>query len=157
MLRAGVLRGRVVSISQVGADELSEVRALLEANGLPTSELSTGITLLATRDLSGLEGIVGLEVNGRFGLLRSLAVRSDRRGGGLGSALVAEVEGLAATRGIASLYLLTTTAEPFFGRRGYRAVPRESAPAEIRATSEFATVCPASAAFMTKSLTAPAS
>jgi N-acetylglutamate synthase-like GNAT family acetyltransferase len=50
------------------------------------------------------------------------------------------------------MYLLTTTAAGFFERRGYVAAARESAPAEIRATREFADICPASSAFMVKHL-----
>lgn len=145
-----------MNIAALGADELNEATALLEANGLPTMDLSPVVTMLGLRDRRGLEGIVGLEIHGRFGLLRSLAVRRDRRGGGLGSSLVAEVERLARERGIATLYLLTTTAEEFFGRRGYMRLPRESAPPEIRSTSEFASVCPESAAFMLKALAVPA-
>lgn len=141
-----------MSIDALGVDELFAIRALLEANGLSTSDLSPGIIFLGTRDQQGLEGIVGLEIDGQVGLLRSLAVRSDRRGSGLGAALVAEVERVATEQGITALYLLTTTAEPFFGRRGYCRTPRESAPSEIRATTEFSQICPSSAAFMCKAL-----
>jgi amino-acid N-acetyltransferase len=136
----------------VGADEIVEVSALLDANGLPTGDLSPAIALFGVRDASGLEGVVGIEICGPDGLLRSLAVRADRRRGGLGSALVLEAERSAASRGLQALYLLTTTAEPFFARRGYVRLSRDQAPAGIRGTREFASVCPASAAFMKKDL-----
>jgi amino-acid N-acetyltransferase len=108
--------------------------------------------LLGLRDGKGLEGVVGLEPHGEAGLLRSLAVRHDRRRSGLGSALVQELERVAGARGIRRLYLLTTTAEAFFAHRGYIREPREQAPEVIRRTPEFASLCPASAAFMGKSL-----
>jgi amino-acid N-acetyltransferase len=50
------------------------------------------------------------------------------------------------------MYLLTTTAETFFERRGYRRVDRTEAPQAIQTTVEFASLCPASSAFMIKRL-----
>lgn len=151
-VRAELLRWGTVNITPLGADELPEVSALLVANGLPVADLSPAIHFLGVRDDRGLEGIVGLERHGTDGLLRSLAVRPDRRGSGLGSALVLEVERLARSEGLASLYLLTTTAEPFFGHRGYTRIARDAAAPAIRESSEFASVCPTSAAVMRKAV-----
>jgi amino-acid N-acetyltransferase len=50
------------------------------------------------------------------------------------------------------MYLLTMTAEGFFERRGYRRVDRTQAPLAIKSTPEFASLCPASSAFMIKQL-----
>ena len=141
-----------MNLTRLGEDELPEVRALLDANGLPTDDLSPVIHFLGVRDERGLEGIVGLERHGDAGLLRSLAVRHDRRGSGLGSALVLEVERLAEEQGLASLYLLTTTAATFFAHRGYARCARESAPAAIAATREFTELCPSTATVMLKVL-----
>jgi amino-acid N-acetyltransferase len=141
-------------IMPLGADELPEVAALLGANGLPTDDLSPGIALFGVRDGHGLEGVVGIERHGEVGLLRSLAVRHDRRQSGLGSALVLEAERLAGANGIRALYLLTTTAEAFFARRGYVPAPRVRAPAAIQHSSEFTSLCPDTAAFMGKTLPA---
>ncbi|MBK6424116.1 MAG: GNAT family N-acetyltransferase [Gemmatimonadetes bacterium] len=151
-VRAELLRWGTVNITPLGADELPEVSALLVANGLPVADLSPAIHFLGVRDDRGLEGIVGLERHGTDGLLRSLAVRPDRRGSGLGSALVLEVERLARSEGLASLYLLTTTAEPFFAHRGYAPIPRDAVAPAIRASSEFASVCPTSASVMHKAV-----
>ena len=142
-----------MNITPLGADELPEVTALLGANGLPTADLSPSIRFLGVRDGNGLEGVVGVERHGELGLLRSLAVRQDRRESGLGSALVLELERIAASEGVGALYLLTTTAERFFSRRGYSRVGRDAVPAAIRESSEFALVCPSSAAVMQKVLT----
>lgn len=141
-----------MNITPLGADEFPEVSALLAANGLPVADLSPAIGFLGVRDMRGLEGIVGLERHDGDGLLRSLAVRPDRRGSGLGSALVLEVERVARVGGLRSLYLLTTTAEAFFAHRGYARITREAAAPGIRQSSEFASVCPTSAAVMRKVL-----
>ena len=85
-------------------------------------------------------------------LLRSLAVAADRRGAGLGSALVDKAEAHARARGAHSIFLLTTTAEDFFKSRGYQPADRATAPDAIRTSREFADLCPASSAFLVKHL-----
>lgn len=151
-LRPELLWRGAVNITPLGLDELPEAAALLAANGLPTADLSPAIHILGIRDGRGLEGIVGLERHEANGLLRSLAVRSDRRGSGVGSALVLEVERLAQVGGLTALYLLTTTAEAFFAHRGYGRIGREDAAPGIRQSSEFASTCPSTAVVMRKAL-----
>ena len=141
-----------MSITPLGAASLPEVKTLLEANSLPTSDLTLEVRLLGEHEGGRLVGVVGLEARGGAGLLRSLAVEPGRRGSGLGSGLVRAIEQAAASDGITDLYLLTTTAEAFFARRGYRRVSRDAAPAGIRATAEFSSICPSSSTCMTKRL-----
>jgi amino-acid N-acetyltransferase len=97
-------------------------------------------------------GLVGLELYATDALLRSLVVGENMRGKGLGSSLVDQAERYAASHGIRSLYLLTTTAEPFFRRLGYERIDRSHAPRSIKETPEFSSLCPASSAFMKKAL-----
>jgi len=85
-------------------------------------------------------------------LLRSLAVASSRRGTGGRSGLVAQAEFHARDQGVQSLYLLTTTTEQFFRRRGYGRISREEAATAIKGTQEFSGICPVSSAFMVKRL-----
>jgi amino-acid N-acetyltransferase len=132
------------------------VAELLEACGLPANDLEDA----GMRHFfySGSDrkpaGIVGVELCGENALLRSLAVREDERGSGLGSLLVAHAEKYAHSQGARAMYLLTTTAERFFAQRGYAAASRERAPEEIRKTAEFAEICPSSSVCMTKRLDA---
>ena len=130
----------------------STVRRLLSEAELPTSDITPEKleTFFACESDGKLEGVVGLELYGTVGLLRSLAVSSRCRSRGLGSALLMHAEAVAQARGIVWLYLLTTTAERFFRGLGYETVPRELAPPEIQRTSEFSTICPVSSAFMVK-------
>lgn len=138
-------------------DDLPHVRRLLVANGLPTQDLdSTPIEFLVAEDDGALFGAVGLERFGDAGLLRSLVVDANGRGTGVGGALVEAIEARAAEAGVVDLALLTTTAAPFFARRGWQAVPRDALPPGVHASGEFRSLCPASATAMTKPLKVPA-
>ena len=95
----------------------------------------------------------GLELFGDVGLVRSLVVVDDRRRAGQGGRLLATLEIHAREQSVRALYLLTTTAAPFFARHGYAVIRRDHAPAPLQATAEFATLCPASAICMMKTLT----
>ena len=132
----------------------SSVKQLLSESSLPISDITTQHLqhFFGCGSSLGLEGVIGLELFGEVALLRSLAVASSRRGTGVGSGLVAHAERHARDQGVQSLYLLTTTAEQFFLRRGYARIPRDKAPVAIKSTSEFSGICPVSSAFMVKYL-----
>jgi amino-acid N-acetyltransferase len=134
--------------------DLSTVKQLLSESSLPIEDLTAQHLQHFFGCGSGLEleGLVGLEIYGKVALLRSLVVASSRRGSGAGSALVDHAERHARDQGVQSLYLLTTTAEKFFLRRGYARIPRDKAPAAIKDTKEFAGICPMSSTFMVKKL-----
>jgi amino-acid N-acetyltransferase len=70
----------------------------------------------------------------------------------LGATLIDHAEQYAASKGVRSIYLLTTTAEAFFKRLGYERIERSNAPPSIERTREFGGLCPASSALMLKSL-----
>lgn len=127
--------------------------AALEAVGLPTDGLhEPGRRFFRFEDDVGLIGYGGLELIGPDILIRFMVVVDDRRGAGLGAALLAWLETEAADRKASALYLLTTSAADFFQRYGYAVLPRSAAPAAIAATAQFSALCPASAAFMFKEL-----
>lgn len=142
-----------VALRPADPDDLARIEALLAANDLPDEDVRSGSATfyLASVD-GGVVGAGGLEVHGTHGLLRSVVVETDARGRGLGTALVDELEAIAAESGVDSLYLLTTTAEGFFRRRGYEVLDREEAPSGIRRTTEFRDLCPTSATCMRKEI-----
>jgi amino-acid N-acetyltransferase len=133
----------------------SAVKKLLAESDLPTADITAQhpAHFFGCAHGGDLGGVVGLELYGDVALLRSLAVAPGRRRSGLGSRLVVHAERYALDQGVRSVYLLTTTAESFFQRLGYARIPREEAPAAIRATHEFSGICPVSSAFMLKHLT----
>lgn len=137
--------------------DLGPVRDLLRAAGLPASDVAPGRQeFVLAREGERLVGTVGIEVHGRDGLLRSLAVAADLRGRGLGGNLHERALALAASRGVSTLHLLTVAAETFFAARGYDRVPRETVPDALRETPEFRGLCPKTAAYMRRQLSGEA-
>jgi amino-acid N-acetyltransferase len=137
-----------------GRPSLSTAVALLQAQGLPVSDITDEHLedFFYIGSDSSPVGLAGLEIYGTDALLRSLVVGEYARNKGLGSGLIEHVEQYAASRRVRSIYLLTTTAESFFKRLGYERIDRSRAPPSIERTREFASLCPASSAFMVKSL-----
>ena len=137
-----------------GRPPRSTAVALLQAQGLPVSDITDEHLehFFFIGSDGSPTGLVGLEIYGTDALLRSLVVGDNVRRKGLGSELVQHAEQYAASKSVRSIYLLTTTAEAFFKRLGYERIDRSQAPPSIERTREFASLCPASSAFMVKSL-----
>jgi amino-acid N-acetyltransferase len=129
-------------------------RAVLSACGLPTEDLGEQNFehFFGCGQTDAPTGVVGLELHGSVALLRSLAVNQVVRGKGCGKALVQSAEAHARSSGVSELYLLTNTAKQFFESLGYHEMERTLAPAAIKETKEFASICPGSATFMRKRL-----
>ena|SRR5580698_4449478 len=85
----------------------SGVVALLEAEGLPVSDLTEAHLqhVFFTGSDGAPSALVGLELHGEDALLRSLVVSAVVRAQGLGSALVQHAERYAAAHKVRSLYL----------------------------------------------------
>lgn len=131
---------------------LGELANALAAEGLPVADLAGPGRIFFRFDDGTLAGYGGLEGTGADRLLRSLVVPFGRRYAGVGSSLLAALEKEAVALGVARLHLLTTTAAPFFRAHGYVDAPRAAAPATIAASAEFTALCPASAAYLIKTL-----
>jgi amino-acid N-acetyltransferase len=127
------------------------LRALLAEAGLPSDDVSSSRqSVIVAVEGDALQGSVGLEVFDSAALLRSLAVRTERRRSGLGSRMFGRALDLAKEKRIEKLFLLTTSAEAFFARRGFEAIDRDVAPEAIRQSRQFADLCPSSAACMVR-------
>jgi amino-acid N-acetyltransferase len=145
----------VPDVSNPEARDLDTIWALLERNGLPTSDLVSGRPEFAViREGGEVVAAGALQRFGSAALVRSVVVTEKRRRGGLGQSIVGELEQRARLAGIKELILLTQTASAFFAARGYRVIERRSAPAEVQGSEEFRSLCPGSAVCMAKYLTA---
>jgi amino-acid N-acetyltransferase len=144
-------------LSILGRPTKATAVALLQSQGLPVSDITDEHLehFFFTGSDNSPTGLVGVEIYGTDALLRSLVVAETARAQGIGSALVKPVEEYASARRVATMYLLTTTAETFFKRLGYEYIDRSQASLSIGRTSEFASLCPASSAFMIKRLQSP--
>jgi len=136
------------------AEDLAAALELIAGAGLPTDGVAAAFPAgyAVVRDAAGLAAVAGLEVHGSAGLLRSVAVRPSHRSAGLGGLLVDDRLAAARRAGLDAVYLLTTTAAEYFRRHGFLELPRAEAPAVLRASTEFASVCPASAVCMRRSV-----
>jgi amino-acid N-acetyltransferase len=134
--------------------DLAAVTALLKGAGLPTDDLASAPDLhLWVLEAEGdVVGVIGIERFGASALLRSLAIAPNYRRRGLGKHLVEQLERDVQLKGVEQLILLTETAESFFRRIGYEVIDRLYVPEEVKQSSEFRSLCPASAVCMTKSV-----
>src|SRR6266480_2957156 len=144
----------VTDYKLISADDSlrKKVIALLQESNLPVIDLNEQKELFAVLQKDEVAGTGGLELFDNCALLRSLAVRKDLQGKGLGKFINRELEKISKQRGIDCIYLLTTTAKDFFSKEGYEAITRDEVPESIKATSEFSSVCPSSATVMKKEL-----
>lgn len=138
-----------VTLRPARPEDLPDVERLLEASGLPTAGVADALcSFIVAESAGGIVGVVGLELCGQHGLLRSTAVDPAYRDRGLGRALVERIIAEAESRNVRALYLLTTTAERYFPSFGFATTTRDAVPPPVRATAEFEGACPASATVM---------
>ncbi|HEY8121688.1 MAG TPA: arsenic resistance N-acetyltransferase ArsN2 [Myxococcota bacterium] len=142
-----------MEIRPARASDLASVEALLREAALPWEDVAPHFGAFLVGERGGaLVASAGFEHYGAQALVRSVAIAPALRSGGLGAALCDTLLGDARRRGVSDAYLLTTTAPRFFERLGFAALARERAPGAIRATREFAGLCPASAVLMHRAL-----
>lgn len=131
----------------------AHIRSMLLDANLPVEDLDTAsVDFIVATDGDQTLGCIGLEQHGSDGLLRSLVVLPKARGNHLGDQLVRSLEAYARSHGLNMLVLLTTTAASFFAARGYRVVDQKEVPYAIQRSTEFRSLCPASATCMIKPL-----
>lgn len=143
-----------MAVVAASAQDEAGIRRLLEAASLPTADLDADLLrgFLVEREAGGIVAVGALQWLDGDALLRSVAVAAERRGSGHGRRMVEALEQQAAGRGCRSLFLLTTTAERFFERLGYRRLARDQATPALRSTLEFSSLCPSTSALMSKRL-----
>jgi amino-acid N-acetyltransferase len=125
--------------------DLSTIRSLLASENLPELDPGQCEAIIAAKNGNMIVGCAAIERHGDDGLLRSVAVHSAYRGHGLGRQLTRRMIIIAREQGYRQMYLLTTTADEYFGRFDFRPVSREEVAPEVRRSAEFTTSCPDSA------------
>lgn len=140
------------AIERARRSDLARIRRLLNANGLPSADISESSLehFLVVREAMGIVAVVGIERHGEAALLRSLVVADGYGGRGLGRRLVTAAEVLVAELDLRGMFLLTTSADLYFAALGFRYLKREEAPHTITQSSQFKSLCPATAVLMVK-------
>ena len=129
--------------------DIKEVQSLLKENQLPFEDLIASMVTLIVSVLKGqIIGCIGIEIKGEVGLLRSFSVSDKYRNQGIGAELFKKLINYSQSQNIRSLHLLTTTADKYFSKKGFKKSDRIKAPYSIQATTEFSTLCPASSVYM---------
>ena len=138
-----------VVLEQAKTEDARGILELLERSRLPLDGLMDHLaTTIVARQDGRIVGSAALEMYQRAALLRSVAVDPALQGHGLGCGLTEAALRLARERGVAEVYLLTTTAATFFPKFGFREISRDAVPAAVKTSVEFTTACPASATVM---------
>jgi N-acetylglutamate synthase-like GNAT family acetyltransferase len=133
--------------------EYERLKSALAAEGLPADDICGAANRFYALEEGGhVLGYAGLERHGGAVLLRSVVVPAERRGSGAGRRLVEAVLDEAARLGHREIHLLTMTAAAYFERLGFERVPREHAPAGVRSSAQFISLCPGSAVLMRRRL-----
>jgi amino-acid N-acetyltransferase len=141
---------RNVSVRSANRDDIPAVELAIRDAELTTSGLRDqfGESYAVAESDGQIVGVVGIEVHGDNGLLRSAVVMPPWRGKGIGEALVRDRIEWSRRHGLRALYLLTKTAVDYFPRFGFQSIERAAAPNGIRGSVKFAEDCCATAAVM---------
>jgi amino-acid N-acetyltransferase len=135
----GYEREIVIRIRKPAQDELQDILHLLHRAELPAGGVEEHLsTFLVAEENGWIVACAGLEIEEDAALLRSVAVAPAWRSRGLGIEIVRQALRLAAASGSTTVYLLTMTAAPFFGKLGFKPCLRAEIEASFPRSSETA-------------------
>ncbi len=126
---------------------------LLLSNQLPSLDIhSLNIELFVGLHHQEIIATLGIEKYDDVALVRSFCVQEAFRSQRIGEAMLQYLFQHCQYENIQSLYLLTTTAENYFKRYGFKTIERATVPVVIQQTKEYSSLCPSSAIMMSKKI-----
>ena len=138
-----------VKTTPATAGDVAAIKRLLIASDLPTAGVDDHWkTFIIARDGDRIVGCGGSEAYQFAALIRSVAVEPEYRSHGIGRRLVRQLLDRLASRGLREFYLLTTTAEEYFKKRGFKTIDRDEVHPQLLNSREFQDACPQSAVCM---------
>jgi amino-acid N-acetyltransferase len=138
-----------ITIAPARAEDLEGIKSLLVELNLPTAGVDDHWkTFLIARDGEAMVGCGGAEAYQVVALIRSIAVKPEYRGHGIGRRLVRQLLDRLASRGLREFYLLTTTAEAYFKKRGFKTIDRDEVHPQLLSSRELQDACPSTATCM---------
>jgi amino-acid N-acetyltransferase len=115
-----------------------QIRRLLSECELPTLYIHRHLkSFMVAKRAKKIVGVIGVEVYGRVGLLRSMCVDQAYRGQGIAKMLYAKILAYAQMRKISRLYVFTLYAEKFASKLGFHKIDKKRIPKGIRSTWQF--------------------
>ena len=138
-----------ITIGAAREADLEPIKDLLRELDLPTAGVDEHWrTFLVARDKGRIVGCGGCEAYQVAALIRSVAVRPEYQRHGLGRRIVRQLLDRLASRGLREFYLLTTTAEDYFAKRGFKRIDRDEVHPQLLASRELQDACPSTAVVM---------
>jgi amino-acid N-acetyltransferase len=138
-----------IVIAPAAAADLAAIKRMLSDASLPTAGVDDHWqTFLVARDGGNIVGCGGAEAYQTAALIRSIAVKPEYQHHGLGRRLVRQLLDRLSSRGVREFYLLTTTAEDYFSKRGFKTIDRDEIHPQLLASRELQDACPESAIAM---------
>lgn len=138
-----------IHISPATAADVDAIKSILVANELPTEGVDDHWkTFLVARDGDKIVACGGAEAYQFAALIRSVAVLPEHRSHGIGRKIVRQLLDRLASRGLREFYLLTTTAEEYFKKRGFKTIDRDEVHPQLLSSQEFQGACPDTAVCM---------
>lgn len=138
-----------ITITPAKVGDLDAIRSLLAASDLPIAGVEDHWkTFLIARSGETVVGCGGAEAYQFAALIRSVAVAPEYRSHGIGRKLVRQLLDRLASRGLREFYLLTTTAEGYFRKRGFKPIDRDEVHPQLLGSREFQGACPDTAVCM---------
>lgn len=138
-----------ITIRPAAETDLEGIKSLLLANELPIAGIDDHWkTFLVAHDGDVIVACGGAEAYQFAALIRSVVVQPAYRKLGLGRKIVRQLLDRLASRGLREFYLLTTTAEAYFKKRGFKPIDRDEVHPQLLSSRQFQDACPENAICM---------
>jgi len=92
---------------------------------------------LRAEPLPSIVGMVGLEIYGDKGILRSLVLRSESWNSKIGVELIALIISYGWRKGLKEIYLMTSSSRSFFEYWGFIELAWDDVPKQLKVSSQF--------------------
>lgn len=138
-----------MNIRSANNSDYESIVALLQSEKLPVQDLDPILPHFFVAEVNGvIAAAAGLEWYGDYALLRSVVTATSHRNKALASQLLVTLIQYARKNHIQQLYLITTTAEKYFEKKGFVKTDRAAVPQVLLQSAEFNGLCPVSATVM---------
>lgn len=138
-----------ITIRQAHSSDFEPVVTLLQSEKLPVEDIDRNLPHFFVAEVNRtIAAAAGLEWYGPYALLRSVVTATSWRNAALATRLVQTIMDYASEKRVKQLYLITTTAEKYFEKKGFVKTDRMGVPAALLQSKEFSGICPVSATVM---------